>query len=55
MKKQAPTITDIPPRMPGESDRDYEKRLAAFLAGDDVRTRTDLRGWKTCDFSLVRD
>lgn len=54
MTKQAPTLTDIPPPLPGESDAAYNKRLAAFLAGEDVRTKTDLRGFKTCDFSLDR-
>ena len=43
--KQPPTITDLPPQKDGESDDAYEKRLNAFLAGDDVRTKADFRDW----------
>lgn len=43
--KQQPTITRTPKQMPGESDKAYEKRLMAWISGDDVRTRTDLRDW----------
>jgi hypothetical protein len=54
--KQQPTLTSIPERMPGEGARDYERRLAAFLAGEDVRTRTDLRDWTgSLPFHLNRE
>jgi hypothetical protein len=43
MTKQAPT--DLPARLPGESDEAYNRRVVAILAGDDVRTKTDLRDW----------
>lgn len=42
---QPPTITTIPERRAGESDRDYERRFLAWVNGDDVRTKTDLRDW----------
>lgn len=45
MKKQAPTITRTPAQMPGESEKAYMKRLMAFIRGDDVRTKVDLREW----------
>lgn len=44
-RKQKPTVTDLPAQLPGESDRAYNKRVMAFLHGEDVRTRTDLRDW----------
>lgn len=53
MAKQAPTITVLPQQLDGESDRDYERRIMAFLNGEDVRTVTDLRDFKTCDFHLA--
>ncbi len=43
--KQPPTITDLPTQKDGESDDAYEKRLNAFISGDDIRTKTDLRDW----------
>jgi hypothetical protein len=52
MTKQSPTTLDLPKQAPGESDRDYERRLMAFIRGDDIRTVTDLRGYKSADFSL---
>jgi len=42
-------------QQPGESDEAYYLRLAAFISGDDVRTKTDLRGYKSCDFHLDRE
>lgn len=45
---QAPTLAKLPPRLSGESERDYERRIAAFLRGDDVRTKTDLVDWTGC-------
>jgi len=55
MTKQAPTITDFPERRSGESDRDYHRRVMAWITGEDVRTKTDLRDFKTCDFHLNRE
>lgn len=45
MSKQQPTVVELPPQLEGESDKAYEKRLMAFLVGEDVRTKTDLRDW----------
>ena len=45
MTKQQPTVTELPKRLPNESDRAYEKRVMAFIHGEDVRTKTDLRDW----------
>jgi len=53
MPKQAVTTTALPERAPGESDREYERRLMAFINGDDVRTKTDLAGFKTADFHFA--
>lgn len=50
--KQAPTITDLPPKALGETDAAYNHRLASWLRGDDVRSKVDLREFKTADFHL---
>ena len=44
---QQPTVTmkDFPQQLPGESDKAFAKRVFAFVNGDDIRTKTDLRGW----------
>jgi hypothetical protein len=46
--KQQPTVTDMPKRLPGEDDNAYMKRCLAFLNGDDIRTKTDLKDWTGC-------
>jgi hypothetical protein len=51
--KQKPTLTGLPPRAPDEGDDAYNRRVAAFLRGDDIGTKTDLRSFKTCDFTLA--
>lgn len=53
MSKQPMTITALPMQKSGESDRDYARRIAAWIRGDDVRTHTDLSEFKTCDFHLA--
>ncbi len=53
MPKQPPTCIELPEQMPGENDRDYYRRCAAWLRGEDVRTVTDLRDFKTADFTLA--
>lgn len=45
MKRQAPTITNLPDRKEGETDKAYERRIAAFLSGGDVRSKVDNREW----------
>lgn len=45
MAKQAPTLLTLLEQRPGESDKAYARRLAAFLAGDDVRSKADNRDW----------
>lgn len=55
MSKQKPTVTDLPPKREGESDKDYEHRLMASLYGDDIRSKGDLRDWKSADFSLASE
>lgn len=47
-RKQSPTFTTLPDRLPGESDRAYEKRFFYYINGDDVRSRTDLKDWTGC-------
>jgi hypothetical protein len=43
-------------RMPGESDRAYQDRVVAWISGDDVRTKTDLRDWTgSLPFHLNRE
>ena len=32
-------------RIPGESSKSHYHRVMAFIRGDDVRSRTDLRDW----------
>jgi hypothetical protein len=53
MTKQKITITTQLAQRPGESDKDHEKRVAAFLRGDDVRSKGDLKDWKTADFTFA--
>jgi len=48
MTKQNPTLTDLPPQNPGEKDGAYQRRIARFLAGDDVRSKVDNREWTGC-------
>lgn len=56
MTKQAPTLTDVPEQKPGESNKAYSRRLSAFLAGDDVRSKMDDREWTgSPPFHLSRD
>lgn len=52
VKRQAPTMVSLPERLEGESDKSYQRRLAAHIRGDDVRSKGDLREFKTADFSL---
>jgi hypothetical protein len=42
---QQPTFTDLPPKRENESDNDYNLRIAAWIAGEDVRVKTDLKDW----------
>lgn len=51
---QRPTVTDLPERRPRESDREYYDRVQAWLNGEDVRVKTDLKDWKSCNFHLDR-
>ncbi len=43
--RQQPTIMELPQQQPGESDKAYEKRFMAFVNGEDIRSKTDLRSW----------
>ncbi len=43
--RQQPTVVELPQQKPGESDRVYNKRVLAFIHGDDIRTKVDLRDW----------
>jgi len=45
MTKQAPTITDLPPRLPGENDKAYWRRVVRELFGESIRSKVDLREW----------
>jgi phage I-like protein len=38
---------------PGETDKNHKRRLSAFFRGDDARVKTDLKGFKTCDFTFA--
>ena len=42
---QLPTTLDIPQPREGESPAAYDRRLSAFVRGDDVRSKVDLREW----------
>lgn len=43
--KQKPTVVSLPKRISGETDKQYERRIAAWLSGDDVRSKADNREW----------
>jgi hypothetical protein len=43
--KHAPTYTDLPKKLEGESHEDHWKRVQRWLAGEDVRSKVDLREW----------
>jgi hypothetical protein len=45
MEKQKPTVLGPPEKMENESNQAYSQRFSAWLAGDDIRTKTDLRDW----------
>ncbi len=54
--KRKPTFTCLPKRNEGESDRNYFRRVAAFLSGKDVRSVGDNREWTgSLPFHLSRD
>ena len=53
MSKQKSTIAQQLEQRPGESDAAWSKRVRAFINGDDVRVKTDLKDWKSCDFTLA--
>jgi len=56
MVKQQPTITDLPERLPGETDKVYWKRVEAGLAGENIRSKADLRDWTgSLPFHLNRE
>lgn len=48
--KQAGTV---PKRLPGESDKAYDKRLAEWARDDSVRSKADLREFKTATFHFA--
>ncbi len=43
--KQEPTFPRLPKQKPGETDRDYERRLFRWITGDDIRSKADMREW----------
>lgn len=43
--KQPPTFPRKPRQEPGESDKAYARRLSRWLAGDDIRSKGDMREW----------
>jgi len=45
MTKQAATLTNLPERLPGESDKAYWRRCERVLCGEDIRSKVDLRDW----------
>lgn len=51
--KQQPIFADWIAQRPNESDEAWEKRVRAAIVGDDVRVKTDLKGFKSCDFTLA--
>jgi hypothetical protein len=44
---------NVPKQMPGESFKDYDKRVMEWAFKDTVRSKFDLRDFKTCDFHLA--
>lgn len=50
MAKQSITV---PKKLLGESYEAYNKRIAAWTRGEDVRSKVDLRDYKTCDFHMA--
>jgi len=53
---QEPTFTDLPKREPGETAEAYWHRIAAWLAGEDVHSKVDLREWTgSLPFHLNRE
>jgi len=43
--KQPMTIIKALERRPGETDKAWAKRVAAYVAGEDVRSKDDMREW----------
>lgn len=53
---QPETVSDLPAKRPDETWGAYEKRLAAWLAGDDVVSKGHLRDWTgSLPFHLNRE
>lgn len=52
MARQAMTI---PLKKPGETYQEYAVRLDVWRRGDDVRSKVDLREFKTATFHLNRE
>lgn len=48
MPKQKPTTLMPPQPIQGESEIAYKRRLSAFLRGDDVTSKVDLKEWTGC-------
>ena len=56
MSKEPATVTDLPERKPGESAKIYERRVMAWLRGDDIRVKADLQDWTgSLPFHLNRE
>ena len=54
--KQAPTTLRLPERGDTETFEEYSRKVRAWIRGDDVVTKTDLRGWTgSFPFHLNRD
>ena len=45
MTKKQETWSDLPQRLPEESAEQYARRVAAWLAGEDVRSKGDNKDW----------
>lgn len=52
---QLATVSDLPARKPGEPDKVYWRRASAWVRGDDIRSKGDMRGWASCIFHLSNE
>lgn len=54
--RQPETFTDLPKKHPRETWAAYNKRVAAWIASEDVGSKTDLRDWTgSLPFHLNRE
>lgn len=45
VKSAKQPMREMPKQRDGESDEDFDLRMMAYVFGDDIRSKTDLKDW----------